>query len=80
MSAWMLIPVFIHVVISQMNEYGFDKILKGLDFTQEQITYSKMLIAGRMVHPGSERETVRWLSETSGVGEQIGRASCRERV
>ncbi len=60
-----------HVVISHMNEYGFDKILKGLDFTQEQITYSKMLIAGRMVHPGSERETVRWLSETSGVGELL---------
>ena len=43
-----------HVAISQMNEYGFDKILKGLEFTKEQITYSKMLIVGRMVHPGSE--------------------------
>ena len=43
-----------HVAISQMNEYGFDKILHGLDFTKEQITYSKMLIVGRMVHPGSE--------------------------
>jgi hypothetical protein len=61
-----------HVVISQMNEYGFDKILKGLEFTKEQITYSKMLIVGRMVHPGSERETVRWVSETSGVGELLG--------
>lgn len=61
-----------HVAISQMNEYGFDKILKGLEFTQEQITYSKMLIVGRMAHPGSERETVRWLSETSGVGELLG--------
>ncbi len=60
------------MAISHMNEYGFDKILKGLDFTQEQITYSKMLIAGRMVHPASERETVRWLSETSGVGELLG--------
>ena len=61
-----------HVAISQMNEYGFDKILHGLDFTKEQITYSKMLIVGRMVHPGSERETVRWVSETSGVGELLG--------
>ncbi len=61
-----------HVVVSQMNEYGFDKILHGLDFTKDQITYSKMLIVGRMVHPGSERETVRWLSETSGVGELLG--------
>ncbi|MCP4264313.1 MAG: transposase, partial [Candidatus Brocadiaceae bacterium] len=55
-----------------MNEYGFDKILKGLDFTQKQIDYARMLIVGRMLHPGSERETVRWLCETSGVGELLG--------
>ena len=61
-----------HVAISQMNEYGFDKILQGLDFTEDQIAYSKMLIVGRMVHPGSERDTVRWLSETSGAGELLG--------
>ncbi len=61
-----------HVAISQMNEYGLDKILHGLDFTREQITYSKMLIVGRMVHPGSECETVQWVSKTSGVGELLG--------
>jgi hypothetical protein len=61
-----------HVAISQMNEYGFDKILKGLNFTQEQIIYARMLIVGRMVHPGSERETVRWLCDTSSVGELLG--------
>ena len=60
-----------HVAISQMNEYGFDNILKGLNFTEEQIVYAKMLIVGRMVHPGSERETVRWLCEASGVGELL---------
>ncbi|MEJ1741409.1 hypothetical protein SMA57_28670, partial [Escherichia coli] len=49
----------------------FDKILQGLDFTDDQIAYSKMLIVGRMVHPGSERDTVRWLSETSGAGELL---------
>ena len=26
----------------------------------------------RMVHPGSERETVRWLRDASGVGELLG--------
>ena len=61
-----------HVAISQMDEYGFDKILKGLNFTQKQIVYAKMLIVGRMVHPGSERDTVRWLCETSAVGELLG--------
>ena len=60
-----------HVVVSQMDEYGFDKILKALNFTEKQIVYARMLIVGRMVHPGSERETVRWLCETSGVGELL---------
>ena len=60
-----------HVVVSQMDEYGFDKILKDLNFTEKQIIYARMLIVGRMVHPGSERETVRWLCETSGVGELL---------
>lgn len=55
-----------------MGEYRFDKILRGLDFTEEQIAYAKMLIVGRMVHPGSERETALWLTETSGVGEILG--------
>ena len=59
------------MVVSQMDEYGFDKILKALNFTEKQIVYARMLIVGRMVHPGSERETVRWLCETSGVGELL---------
>jgi hypothetical protein len=61
-----------HVAVSQMDEYGFDKILKDLNFTQKQIDYARMLIVGRMVHPGSERETVRWLCDTSGVRELLG--------
>ena len=60
-----------HVAVSQMDEYEFDKILKGLNFTEKQIDYARMLIVGRMVHPGSERETVRWLSDTSAVGELL---------
>jgi len=61
-----------HVAVSQMDEYGFDKILKRLNFTEKQIDYARMLIVGRMIHPGSERETVRWLCETSAVGELLG--------
>ena len=60
-----------HVVVSQMNEYGFDKILRDNNFTEDQITYAKLLIIGRMVHPGSERETARWLKETSGAMELL---------
>lgn len=61
-----------HICISQMDEYGFEKILKGLNFREDQIVYAIMLLAGRMAHPGSERETARWLSEASGVSELLG--------
>ncbi|GAX61732.1 transposase [Candidatus Scalindua japonica] len=61
-----------HVAVSQMDEYGLDKILKDLNFTEKQIVYARMLIVGRMIHPGSERETVRWLCETSAAGELSG--------
>ena len=60
-----------YVSVMQMEEYGFDKILRGVNFTEEQINYAKLLIVGRMIHPGSERETVRWLCETSGVNELL---------
>ncbi|MBI4681382.1 MAG: IS1634 family transposase, partial [Nitrospirae bacterium] len=60
-----------HVAMSQMKEYGLEGILRELNFTDTQITYAYMLITGRMVHPGSERETVRWLQETSGIGELL---------
>jgi hypothetical protein len=61
-----------HVALSQMNEYGLDQILRGCGITQRQIIYAKMLILGRMIHPGSERETSRWLTEASGAGELLG--------
>jgi len=60
-----------HVAIKQMDEYGLDHILRSLQFDDKQIIYSKMLIAGRMVHPASERETVRWINETSTIKELL---------
>ena len=45
-----------------MDEYNFDKILKDLDFSEKEIALSKMIIAARLVHPASERETARcWI-------------------
>ena len=60
-----------HAALSMIEEYGFDKILKELNFTEKEINYAKMLIVGRLVHPGSERETVRWLKEDSGLIELL---------
>ena len=60
-----------HVVLAQMREYKFDKILKELGFTDNQLNYAKILIAGRLVHPSSERETARWANEDSAILELL---------
>jgi hypothetical protein len=60
-----------YAALSQMNEYSFDNILKLEGFDSKQITYAKMLIIGRMTHPASERETTRWLKESSGLMELL---------
>lgn len=60
-----------HVALSQIEAYGFDNILKKLKFDNKQISYAKMLVVGRLVHPSSERETARWINETSGITELL---------
>jgi hypothetical protein len=60
-----------HLVTSSMQQYELDKIFKKLKFTDSQIDYAKMLIVGRLVHPGSERETVRWVNENSAICELL---------
>ncbi|MCP4551864.1 MAG: IS1634 family transposase, partial [Bacteroidetes bacterium] len=60
-----------HLVTSSMQQYELDKIFKKLKFSDSQIDYAKILIAGRLVHPGSERETVRWVNESSAICELL---------
>ena len=60
-----------HVVTSSMQEYHLDNVFKKLKFTDSQIDYAKMLIAGRLAHPASERETVRWINENSAICELL---------
>ncbi|MCP4345475.1 MAG: IS1634 family transposase [Desulfobacterales bacterium] len=60
-----------HVALSQMKEYNIDKILKELGFNSNETNYAKMLIAGRLIHPASERETARWVNEDSGIKELL---------
>ena len=60
-----------HVILSQIEDYGFDKILKEVKFDDNQITYAKMLVVARLIHPDSERETVRWINEASAISELL---------
>jgi len=59
------------VVISQLNEYNFDKILKDCGFSENEIIYSQMLVLSRLAHPSSERESARYLKEDSAISELL---------
>jgi transposase len=61
-----------HVALCQMARYQLDRILRTCGFQARQIALAKMLVAGRMVHPASERETARWLNENSALCELLG--------
>ena len=58
-----------HVVFNQIEEYNLDTVLKDNGFTASQTDYARMLIAARLIHPSSERETARWLNENSALCE-----------
>ena len=58
-----------HVVHNQIEEYNLDTILKENGFSDSQAEYARMLIAARLIHPSSERETARWLNENSALCE-----------
>lgn len=60
-----------HIITNSMQAYNIDKILQKLKFNENQIAYAKMLIAGRLAHPGSERETARWIHENSAICELL---------
>ena len=60
-----------HIVFSQIEEYNLDTVLKDNNFSASQTDYARMLIAARLIHPSSERETARWLNENSALCELI---------
>lgn len=60
-----------HIAVTQMRELGFFEILEACGFSKREQMYAAAQICGRMVHPDSERETARWLRETSGLDELL---------
>ena len=50
----------------------FPRLLAKLGFSPEQIQKVGLLIIGRLLHPGSERETAMWGKELSGLDEMLG--------
>jgi len=54
------------------QQLEFPRLLAKLGFSPEQIQQAGLLIIGRLLHPGSERETATWGKELSGLDEMLG--------
>jgi transposase len=54
------------------QELDFPHLLAKLGLSPEQIQQAGLLIIGRLLHPGSERETAIWGKELSGLDEMLG--------
>lgn len=60
-----------HVGLEAMKGLGFFDLFGQLGFTQAQSELAALLIVGRLVHPGSERELSRYAKEQSGLDELL---------
>ena len=58
-----------HVVYETMKELELAEKLEELGFNAVQQQVAMGVIAGRLIHPGSERNTHWWLQEGSGLDE-----------
>ena len=60
-----------HIALAQLEQLSFFKILERCGLNKKQQKYAAAQVCARMVHPASERETARWLRETSGLDELL---------
>jgi len=60
-----------HIVLEEIKQYKLNNILKNIGFTEQQITYALILIVGRLLFPSSERKTVNWANNMSGIKELL---------
>jgi len=61
-----------HIALTQLKQLSFFNILKQCGLSQFQQRIAAAQVCARMVHPASERETARWLRETSALDELLG--------
>lgn len=51
---------------------GFADILKGAGLVGESLAIAKATILARLIHPGSDRKTHRWIKHNSSLAEMCG--------
>ncbi len=61
-----------HVALSTAQQVGLDTKLEALGFNHVQCQAALATIIARMINPGSELATHRWLQERSGLDELMG--------
>jgi len=61
-----------HIAVEQLKELSFCKILGELGFSRQEQQEAVAQVCARLIHPSSERESARWLRETSGLEELLG--------
>lgn len=66
-----------HVGLAAMNQLGFFKLFRDLDFKPNQINLAVLAVVGRLIHPGSENELKRYAIEESGLDELLGTSFAR---
>lgn len=57
------------LVKQAFDKLGIDKILANAGLSVSQVDIAQMLLTAKLIHPSSELETERWLSENSATGE-----------
>ena len=57
------------LVKQSFEKLGIDKLLSEIGMSENQIKIAQILLTAKMLHPSSELETERWLSENSAAGE-----------
>ena len=60
-----------HIALCHLEQLGFFKILDECSFSKEQKKYAAAQVCAKLVHPDSERETARWLRESSAMDELL---------
>ncbi len=55
------------VALHALQLLKFSKILHALHFNRNQIHWATALVVGRMLSPGSERQTYEWMMERSSI-------------
>lgn len=61
-----------HVGLSMFRQLEFDRFLKKLKFSDEEIALSALAVVGKLVYPASELGTKGWAEVLSGIDELLG--------